>query len=137
MEILLYKLKDVENIREAIEICKQFDIKLHIIRRENSDIDYEEIKKKYNIKIYNDFNEFLEKNKNKKFIFFETYGDKLIYDVNLKDYDVFVFGAEDYGVPLYEIEKVEKKEIVKIPIKLPGSYNVVSSIAIVLTFYFS
>jgi len=137
MEILLYKLKDIANIKEIIQICKELNIKVSIIKRENTDIDYEELSKKHNIDVYDSFDTFLKYNGNKRFLFFETYGDKLIHDINLKDFDIFVFGAEDYGIPLYEIEKVKNKEIVKIPTKKPGSYNVVSSVVIFLTFYFS
>jgi len=137
MEILLYKLKDVENLKEIIRVCKELNIKVSIIRRENTDIDYESLSREYKIDVYDSFDTFLSYNKDKKFLFFETYGDKLLHDVNLKDFDVFVFGAEDYGIPLYEIEKVRNKEVVKIPTKLPGSYNVASSVVIFLTFYFS
>jgi len=137
MEILLYKLKDIVNIKKVIQICKELNIKVSIIKRENTDIDYEELSKKYNIDVYDSFDTFLNYKGDKRFLFFETYGDRLIYDVNLKDFDIFVFGAEDYGIPLYEIEKVKNKEIVKIPTKKSGSYNVVSSVVIFLTFYFS
>jgi len=136
MEILLYKLKDIANIREIAQICRELNIKLSIIKRENTDINYTDLSKEYNIKIYESFDAFLSDNKDKKFLFFETYGDKLLYDVNLKEFDIFVFGAEDYGIPIYETEKVKNKEIVKIPIKMPESYNVVSSVVISLTFYF-
>ncbi|MEM1688221.1 MAG: TrmH family RNA methyltransferase [Nanopusillaceae archaeon] len=134
MEILLYKLKDVENIKDFLKICNQLNLPLHIIKREKVDYDFIKDKK---VQFYNSFEEFLEKNKNKKFLFFETYGDKHIFDINLKDFDIFVFGAEDYGIPIEIIEKVKNKEVVKIPTKIPGSYNVVSSFIIFLTFYFS
>jgi len=137
MEILLYKLKDIENIKEIIKVCKELNIKISIIRRENTDIDYEFLSREYKIDVYDSFDTFLRYNKDKRFLFFETYGDKLLYDVNLRDFDIFVFGAEDYGIPLYEIEKVRDKEVVKIPTKIPGSYNVASSVVIFLTFYFS
>ncbi|MEM4772873.1 MAG: TrmH family RNA methyltransferase [Nanoarchaeales archaeon] len=134
MEILLYKLKDVENIKDFLKICDSLNLPLHIIKRE--EVDYGFIKNK-KVQFYNSFEEFLEKNKDKKFLFFETYGNKYIFDVNLKDFDIFVFGAEDYGIPIEIIEKVKNKEVVKIPTKIPGSYNVVSSFIIFLTFYMS
>ena len=133
MEILLYQLKDIENIKKFIEICKELNVKLSLIARK-TDIDYHKLSK--DINIYYSFDEYLDKNKDKRFLFFETYGNKYIWDINLKDFDIFVFGAEDYGIPLNEIEKVKNKEIVKIPTKVYGSYNVVSSFVIFLSFYF-
>ncbi|MEM0379496.1 MAG: TrmH family RNA methyltransferase [Nanopusillaceae archaeon] len=134
MEILLYKLKDIENIKDFLKICNSLNLSLSIIKREGADYDFIKDKK---VQFYDSFEEFLEKNKDKKFLFFETYGDKYIFDVNLKDFDIFVFGAEDYGIPIEIIEKVKNKEIVKIPTKIPGSYNVVSSFIVFLTFYLS
>ncbi|MEM1684518.1 MAG: TrmH family RNA methyltransferase [Nanopusillaceae archaeon] len=134
MEILLYKLKDIENIKDFLKICNSLNLSLSIIKREGADYDFIKDKK---VQFYDSFEEFLEKNKDKKFLFFETYGDKCIFDVNLKDFDIFVFGAEDYGIPIEIIEKVKNKEIVKIPTKIPGSYNVVSSFIVFLTFYLS
>lgn len=134
MEILLYELKSEENLEEFVKICENLKIKLVIIQRKSYSIDYEKFKKP-NVEIYKSLDEYLENNSHKKFLIFETYGNKFIDEVNLKDFDVFVFGSEDYGIPLSEIEKFNNKEIVKIPIKVPGSYNVVSSFIITLTFY--
>ena len=134
MEVVLYELKSEENLEEFLKICEELNIKLIIIQRKNSNIDYEKLKKPY-VEIYRSLDEYLENNKNKKFLIFETYGNKFINEVDLKEFDAFVFGSEDYGIPLNEIEKFKNKEIVKIPTKIPGSYNVVSSFIIALTFY--
>jgi len=135
MEVLLYELKSEENLEEFARICEDLKIKLIIIQRKSCSIDYEKFKK-LNVEIYKSLDEYLENNHHKKFLIFETYGNKFINEVNLKEFDVFVFGSEDYGIPLNEIEKFKNKEIVKIPTKVPGSYNVVSSFIIALTFFF-
>lgn len=134
MEVVLYELKSEENLEEFLKICEELNIKVIIIQRKNSNIDYEKLKRPY-VEIYKSLDEYLENNKDKKFLIFETYGNKFVNEVNLKEFDAFVFGSEDYGIPLNEIEKFKNKEIVKIPTKIPGSYNVVSSFIIALTFY--
>jgi len=124
MEVVLYELKSEENLEEFLKICEELNIKVIIIQRKNSNIDYEKLKRPY-VEIYKSLDEYLENNKDKKFLIFETYGNKFVNEVNLKEFDAFVFGSEDYGIPLNEIEKFKNKEIVKIPTKIPGSYNVV------------
>jgi len=127
MILVLYKLKDEENIKEIVYIAEKFNIKVLAVKREN--VNYE----KFPIEIYLSFDDLIQKFEDKRFIFIETYGTKYLHEVDLKKDDVFVLGAEDYGIPYYEIEKVKNKEIVKIPVKKPGSYNVVSSFVMLLT----
>ena len=134
MEILLYKLKDIENIKDICHIAKKFGIKVSMILRENVNFDIFSLKD-YGIEIYSSFDQYLSKNKDKRFLFFETYGNKTIFDIDLRKFDIYVFGAEDYGIPIEEISKVKNEEIVKIPMKIPGSFNVASTFVIFLSFY--
>ncbi|MEM5820803.1 MAG: TrmH family RNA methyltransferase [Candidatus Aenigmatarchaeota archaeon] len=138
MEILLYKLKSYENLYEILKICKELDIKVHAILREKYENEYEKLKEKFGnyFNVYKTLEEFLEitNSTNKKFLILETFGNKLIFDIDLKDFDFIVLGAEDFGIPMNEIEKIKNKEVVKIPTKAIGSYNVVSSLIIFLSF---
>ncbi|MEM5830294.1 MAG: TrmH family RNA methyltransferase [Candidatus Aenigmatarchaeota archaeon] len=140
MEILLYKLKSYENLYEILRICKDLKINVHAILREKYESEYEKIKEKFGriFNVYKNLEEFLEitNSYDKKFLILETFGNKLIFDVNVKDFDFIVFGAEDFGIPMNEIEKIKNKEIVKIPTKAIGSYNVTSSLVIFLSFIF-
>ncbi len=133
MLIVLYKLKDEENIKEILFLSQEFNFDIVIIHRENSNIRYDELKKIRDFKIYYSFDDFLKEYKGIRIYFIETYGNKFLYEVGLDKNGIYVFGAEDYGIPYHEIEKVENKEIIKIPIKKPGSYNVTSTVVMLLT----
>ncbi len=133
MLIVLYKLKDEENIKEILFLSQEFNFDVVIIHRENANIRYEELKKIKDFKIYYTFDDFLKEYSNKKFYFIETYGNKFLYEAELDKNGIYVFGAEDYGIPYHEIEKVKDKEVIKIPVKKPGSYNVTSTVVMLLT----
>ena len=120
MLFAFYKLKDLENIKEIKKIAEHLQLNVVFIKRENIDIDSV------------DEETFYQQFKDKKIAFIETWGDKFIHEVDLSQYDIIVFGAEDYGIDQCFIKKFEKYDILKIPI-IKDSYNVVSSFVMVLT----
>lgn len=131
MYFVFYKLKDIENIKEILQIAKSLSLKVIIIPRDDASIDYKQLNNIYKFEVMN-FNTFFNTFKDKKVAFIETYGNKFVSEVDLSQFDVLVFGAEDFGIDLCDIRKFRSREILKIPI-LKDSYNVVSSFVMVLT----
>ena len=131
MHFVFYKLKDIENIKEILQIAKSLNLKVIIIPREDVDIDYKQLSSIYKFEVMN-FNMFFNKFKDKKIAFIETYGNKFVNEVYLGQFEALVFGSEDFGIDLCDIKKFDQKEVLKIPI-LKDSYNVVSSFVMVLT----
>ena len=131
MYFVFYKLKDIENIKEILQIAKSLNLKVIIIPREDVDINYKQLSDIYKFEVM-DFNTFFNRFKDKRIVFIETYGNKFVNEVYLGQFDALVFGAEDFGIDLCDIKKFGQKEVLKIPI-LKDSYNVVSSFVMVLT----
>jgi tRNA (cytidine/uridine-2'-O-)-methyltransferase len=81
---------------------------------------------------HNSFDDFVEKNKNKRIILMTTKAKKNYYDIKYNENDIMLFGRESAGVPenIHEISN----EKLKIPIMAKTrSLNVVTSISIVLS----
>ncbi len=133
MLVVLYQLKDIENIREILRISRQFGVEVILIPREDMARDIDLLKKEdFSFEIADSLDVLYERFKDRTFVFLETYGDKYLHEENLSKNHIYVVGAEDYGIPLHEIEKARKKIIVKIPMEKPGSYNVTSSFVMML-----
>ena len=80
---------------------------------------------------YEDYDDFLKKNKDKRIVLMTTKAKKYYHKFRFKKNDMMLFGRESAGVP----EKVHK--IIKNRLKIPmnnqvRSLNIASSVAIVL-----
>ena len=131
MFFVFYKLKAEDNIEDILEIAKDLNLNIIFIPRENSLVNFDKFREKYDFEIM-DYEGFVNRFKDKKIAFIETYGTKYIHEVNLSEFDAFIFGSEDYGINLCDIKKASNYEVLKIPIK-SESYKVVSSFVMVLT----
>lgn len=83
----------------------------------------------------NDLSELRRYEPSAKILLLETYANKLITEVSIEPSKsvVLVFGAEDYGIPPNEAEKLGEREELLIPVAVEGmSYNVVASIVMAL-----
>ena len=131
MFFVFYKLKAEDNIEDILNIARELDLNVIFIPREDSTVNFDKFRDKYSFKIMN-YEDFIDAFKDKKIAFIETYGTKYISEVNLRDFDAFVFGSEDYGIDICDIKKAYNYEVLRIPIK-SESYKVVSSFVMVLT----
>ena len=137
MHIALYKPDIPQNTAAIIRLCSCLDLKLHIIepcgfnlndsRFKRVVMDYIGLGKIFR---YQDYDNFLNKNKKRRIILMTTKAKKHYHKFKFKKDDILLFGRESAGVPS-ELHKTIKDKV-KIPMnKKTRSLNVSMSVAIV------
>ena len=138
MHIALYKPDIPQNTAAIIRLGACLNLKIHIIepcgfnindsRFNRVVMDYMSISRIFR---YEDYDDFLKKNKKKRIVLMTTKAKKHYHKFKFKKNDMMLFGRESAGVP----EKIHK--IVKFRLKIPmknnkRSLNIASSVAIIL-----
>ena len=137
MHIALYKPDIPQNTAAIIRLCSCLDLKLHIIepcgfnlndsRFKRVVMDYIGLGKIFR---YQDYDDFLNKNKKRRIILMTTKAKKYYHQFKFKKDDILLFGRESAGVPNNLHETIKDK--IKIPMnKKTRSLNVAMSVAIV------
>ena len=137
MHIALYKPDIPQNTAAIIRLAACLNLKIHIIepcgfnlhdpRFKRVVMDYLGLSKIYR---YQDYDNFLNKNKKKRLVLMTTKAKTFYYKFKFKKNDILLFGRESAGVP----EQLHKniKDKVKIPMnKKTRSLNVAMSVAII------
>ena len=137
MHIALYKPDIPQNTAAIIRLGACLSLKIHIIepcgfnlhdsRFKRVVMDYIGLSKIFR---YQDYDDFLNKNKKKRIILMTTKAKKHYHKFKFKKDDILLFGRESAGVP-NNLHKTIKDKI-KIPMnKNTRSLNVAMSVAIV------
>ena len=137
MHIALYKPDIPQNTGAIIRLGACLNLKIHIIepcgfnlndpRFKRVVMDYLGLSKVFR---YENYNNFIAKNKNKRIVLMTTKAKKLYHKFNFKKSDILLFGRESTGVP--EILHKTIKNKVKVPMNnKTRSLNVAMSVAIV------
>ena len=137
MHIALYKPDIPQNTAAVIRLCSCLDLKLHIIepcgfnlndtRFKRVVMDYIGLSKIFR---YQDYDDFINKNKKKRIILMTTKAKKHYHKFKFKKDDMLLFGRESAGVPINLHKTIKNK--VKIPMnKKTRSLNVAMSVAII------
>ena len=137
MHIALYKPDIPQNTAAIIRLGACLSIKIHIIEPCGFDLhdsrfrrvvmDYIGFSKIFR---YQDYDDFLNKNKKKRIILMTTKAEKHYHKFKFKKDDMLLFGRESAGVPNNLHKTIKDK--VKIPMnKKTRSLNVAISVAIV------
>ena len=137
MHIALYKPDIPQNTAAIIRLGACLNLKIHIIepcgfnlhdsRFKRVVMDYMSMSRIFR---YEDYDDFLKKNKDKRIVLMTTKAKKHYHKFKFKKNDMLLFGKESAGVP-EEIHKILKNKI-KIPMnKKTRSLNVAMSVAIV------
>ncbi len=137
MHIALYKPDIPQNTAAIIRLCSCLDLKLHIIepcgfnlndsRFKRVVMDYIGLSKIFR---YQDYDNFLNKNKKRRIILMTTKAKKYYHKFKFKKDDILLFGRESAGVPNNLHETIKDK--IKIPMnKKTRSLNVAMSVAII------
>ena len=137
MHIALYKPDIPQNTAAIIRLGACLSLKIHIIepcgfnlhdtRFKRVVLDYIGLSKIFR---YQDYDDFLNKNKKKRIILMTTKAKKYYHKFKFKKDDILLFGRESAGVP-NNLHKTIKDKI-KIPMnKNTRSLNVAMSVAIV------
>ena len=137
MHIALYKPDIPQNTAAVIRLCSCLDLKLHIIepcgfnlndsRFKRVVMDYIGLSKIFR---YQDYDNFLNKNKKRRIILMTTKAKKHYHKSKFKKDDILLFGRESAGVPK-DLHKTIKDKV-KVPMnKKTRSLNVAMSVAII------
>ena len=137
MHIALYKPDIPQNTAAIIRLGACLNLKIHIIepcgfnlhdpRFKRVAMDYMSMSKIFR---YEDYDDFLKKNKDKRIVLMTTKAKKHYHKFKFKKNDMMLFGRESAGVP----ENLHKsiKNRIKIPMnKKTRSLNVAMSVAII------
>ena len=137
MHIVLYKPDIPQNTASIIRLSACLNLKVHIIepcgfnlndsRFKRVVMDYIGFSKIFR---YEDYDMFLNKNKNKRIILITTKATKIYHKFRFEKNDVLLFGRESAGVP----DEIHKK--IKYKLKVPlsdkaRSLNIAMTVAIV------
>ena len=137
MHIALYKPDIPQNTGAIIRLGACLNLKIHIIepcgfnlndpKFKRVVMDYLGLSKIFR---YEDYHNFIAKNKKKRIVLMTTKAKKLYHKFNFKKNDILMFGRESSGVP--EILHKTIKNKVKVPMNnKTRSLNVAMSVAIV------
>ena len=137
MHIALYKPDIPQNTAAIIRLGACLSLKIHIIepcgfnlhdsRFKRVVMDYIGFSKIFR---YQDYDDFLNKNKKKRIILMTTKAKKYYHKFKFKKDDILLFGRESAGVPNNLHKTIKDK--VKIPMnKKARSLNVAMSVAII------
>ena len=137
MHIVLYKPDIPQNTAAIIRLGACLNLKIHIIepcgfnlhdsRFKRVVMDYMSMSRIFR---YEDYDDFLKKNKNKRIVLMTTKAKKHYHKFRFKKNDMMLFGRESAGVP-ENLHKTIKNRI-KVPMnKKTRSLNVAMSVAII------
>ena len=144
VNIILYQPEIAGNVGSIIRTCVAANFKLHIIQPIGFFWDERFLKrasvdnlKNMNYELYDDFEDFSNKNKNVVIFYSTRYGKQPHSDINFKNAynisDIYImFGKESTGIPL-EILKEKQKYCFRIPMhKSVRSLNLSNCVAIIV-----
>ena len=137
MHIALYKPDIPQNTAAIIRLGACLNLKIHIIEPCGFDLEDSRFKRVVmdyigysKIFRYQDYDDFLDKNKKKRIILITTKAKKHYHKFKFKKDDILLFGRESAGVPNNLHKTIKDK--VKIPMnKKTRSLNVAMSVAII------
>ena len=137
MHIALYKPDIPQNTAAIIRLGACLNLKIHIIepcgfnfhdsRFKRVVMDYMGMTRIFR---YEDYDDFLKKNKKKRIVLMTTKAKKHYHKFKFKKNDMMLFGRESAGAPDYVHSSVDERLTIPM-IKGPRSINLSSSVAIV------
>lgn len=139
MNIVLLEPEIPQNTGNIGRTCCATGTKLHLIEPMGFRINEKNLRragmdywKDLDVAIYDDYNDFLEKNPNAKIWLATTKAPKRYTDVEFGENDYIMFGKESAGIP-EEILVQHKENCIRIPMNAEiRSLNLANSVAIVL-----
>lgn len=139
INIVLVEPEIPQNTGNIIRTCACTNAVLHLIKPLGFSMDEKHMKRAgldyidlVNIKVYENFSEFEEKNQEKKYFLFSTKSNKNHFDATYNDDCYLIFGKETKGLPKEILEKYPE-DMVRIPMvneERIRSLNLSNSVAI-------
>lgn len=139
MNIVLFEPEIHSNTGNIARTCAITGARLHLIKPLGFSLDDKYLKRAgldyweyLDLSIYENYIEFLEKNKEARLYFYSTKGEVSYTDKKYQEEDYLVFGPETRGLPL-EMMKPHWENVCKIPMgEKFRSLNLSNAVAIVL-----
>ncbi len=135
LSIIFYHPKNPSNIIDAALIAESVAAPLYIVERPGTPIP-RGVRGREGVKVVKTLVEAVQAAGSDYYVVLETYGytcvDELVFPHGVESV-ALVVGAEDYGLPLRELEKLpgDRTVVAKIPVGVEGSsYNAVFSMAV-------
>jgi tRNA (cytidine/uridine-2'-O-)-methyltransferase len=127
INIVLYQPEIPQNTGNIARMCVANDLTLHLIKPlgfeisdkylKRSALDYWEF---LDLKIYENWGDFLEQNKDANFWLLTTKSKKIFWDIKFKENDFLVFGPETRGLP-EELLKANHDRAITVPMRSKNS----------------
>jgi len=113
-----------------LHLVKPFGFEINDKRLKRAGLDYWQ---HINLHVYENIEEFFNKNKNSKMVFLSSHGKKTHWNINFEDNLFLIFGKESVGLPKSLIEK-HSNQLYKIPLysKHIRSLNLANAVSIVV-----
>ena len=138
--IVLYEPEIPPNTGNIIRLCSNSNCKLHLIKPlgfelsektlRRAGLDY--IKDELFV-IYENYSDFLSKNKNINLFGISTKGENHYHSVIFKPYDFFMFGPETRGLPDSIRNQLAPNHLLRVPmVENSRSINLANTVSIVL-----
>lgn len=106
LNIVLYQPEIPQNTGNIARTCVLTNSTLHLIKPLGFSLDEKHLRragldywKDLNLIVYDNYEEFIEKNKGKRIFLASTHAEELYTDVEYKEGDFIMFGRESSGVP--------------------------------------
>lgn len=140
MKVALFEPQIPENTGNILRTAACFNLELNIImpcgfifsnkKMQRSSMDY---LNNVNYKLFNNWQEFIDNNKNSRIILATTKADRYFYNFAFNPNDVLLFGNEGSGVPSFVHESIKEK--IKIPLfKNTRSLNLSVAVGIITSY---
>lgn len=140
MNIVLYQPEIPHNTGAVGRTCLVAGAQLHLIHPLGFYLDEKSLKRcgldywhKLNVREYDSFEDFREKNADARLFFVETGGTQLYTDVTCAQGDFFIFGQETRGLPA-DILAVHADRVISLPMK-KGERSLNLSVAVGIVLY--
>jgi len=137
--VVLYQPEIPQNTGNIGRLCVGSNCILHLIKPLGFSLEDKYMKRAgldywqhLELKVYDNYEDFLDQNKNARIFYFSKKTDKPYWDESFKENDFFVFGRETKGLT-DEILKTNKDTLLTIP--MPGktrSLNLANSVSVIV-----
>ena len=120
--IVLFNPQIPPNTGNIIRLCMNTNNKLHLIKPMGFEINEKSLRragmdyiKSAEIIIYENFEQFLQQNRDKRFFIVTKFGTEKYTDLKYKRGDFFLFGSESNGMPKLVLDKFKESSKIFIP----------------------
>lgn len=138
--IVLFEPEIPANTGNIIRLCANTGAKLHLIKPLGFELDDRKLRRAgldyhewVTLKVYDSLTDFYATLKPERTFALTTKGSKRVSDINFKDQDVFLFGAETRGLPATITDSLGADHCLYLPMRSTSrSLNLSNSVSIVL-----